>query len=147
MISKRHPDIYFAGLMYITICVETLYRVGQTTLKEADIADILSLVKVCELILCALGIPCAVLLIASAATDKTRPQLALPATVNLIALIAVNLGLAAVEGFVPSELEEAKNLVFHWIFYGCILYAVVRFYRNETKSGGGVTQEIAMDEV
>ena len=147
MFAKRHATVYFAGLMFVVICAKTWYGDGQARLKEADTADILSLVKVCELFFCALGIPCALLLIASAATEAPKPRLALPAAVNLIALIAVNLGLAAVEGFFRSDLEAAKSLAFHGAFYGCILYTVARFYRNETKAGGGVTQEIAMDEV
>ena len=147
MFAKRHATVYFAGLMFVVICAKTWYGDGQARLKEADTADILSLVKVCELFFCALGIPCALLLIASAATEAPKPRLALPAAVNLIALIAVNLGLAAVEVFFRSDLEAAKNCGLMAAYLACILYSIVRFYRNETKGVAGATEEIAMDAV
>ena len=147
MFSKRHAIIYFTGFILGAYCVNILSDVGQATFEEIDTSDILSLVRAGEAILLVVGIPCALLVILSAVTEKTRPYLALPAAVIVAIVIAINLTLAAVEGLVRSDLEAAKNCGLMAAYLACILYSIVRFYRNETKGVAGATEEIAMDAV
>lgn len=147
MFTKRFINIYFAGICLAFYSGGVLHKVGLTTIEETNIADILSLVRLGRVILCAIAIPCALLLIASA-TEKTKPRLAIPAGVMLGLLIILNAALASLEAFGTSpDLDAARDCALTGLFLALILYTVVRFYRNETKGGAGSTEEIQMDQV